>query len=93
MRGMIGPRGVDTIRQSLLYKALTLEYGDIEVWRVEARRHDGWWYYSLMAKARGYPHEVALVRYKVETDQVQEPIQMPFGKEDMWVDVPHPSHP
>jgi hypothetical protein len=87
VRGTVGPIGAFEIQRSVLYKALTDQRGDIEIWRADIRRQDGWWYYWLGSRTGGADHQLALVRYSYHTDQLQEQIQGPFGQE-LWEDVP-----
>jgi hypothetical protein len=86
VRGLIGPLGTDAIRASVLYKALSADGDDIEIWS-EPSRKPGWWYYWLMSQASGFPQRLALVRYNDATDHLQERIEGPFGQE-LWTDVP-----
>jgi len=74
------------ICESLLYRALTTQHGDIEIWRVHEQAQTRWHYYSLRSWAPGWAREVALLRYSYETDLLQEEIQGPFGQ-NQWVAV------
>ena len=86
VRGTIGPLGAFEIQRSVLYKALSMQHGDIELWRGENHRRDGWWYYWLVSRTGRAYQQLALVRYSYDTDQLQEQIQGPFGQE-LWADV------
>ena len=86
VRGMIGPLGAFEIQRSILYKALTAQCGDIEIWRADNHRQDSWWYYWLVSQTGGAVQQQALVRYSYDTDQLQERIEGPFGRE-LWADV------
>src|SRR5262249_15130904 len=79
VRGAVGPIGAFEIQRSVLYKALTAQRGDIEIWQADVRRQDGWWYYWLVSQTGGAVHQLALVRYSYDTDQLQEQIAGPFG--------------
>jgi hypothetical protein len=85
-RGMIGPNGTHAIGWSILYKALTLAYGDIEIRLADRRSKDGWDFYYLVSNRPSRVRELALVRWCYDTKQLQEQIQGPFGQE-LWVDV------
>jgi hypothetical protein len=87
LRGTIGPTGVDAIRRSILYRALSAECGDVEVWQAERDLTGGWYYYWLVSRARGVVRGLALVRYSLQLDEVQERIDGPFGQE-LWATVP-----
>jgi hypothetical protein len=86
LRGLIGPLGMDFILRSVLYRALSAEYGDIEVWQSE-RTSPGreWSYYWLVSRARGVVRGLALIRYG--RGELQERIDGPFGQE-LWQAVP-----
>jgi hypothetical protein len=86
VRGFIGVLGTNAIQASVLYKALSADGDDIEVW-AEPSRERGWWYYWLVSQTDSYPQRLALVRYSYDLDQLQERIEGPFGQE-LWVDVP-----
>jgi hypothetical protein len=78
--------GTDAIRASVLYKALSADGDDIEIWP-EPTRESGWWYYWLVSHDGSFPRRLALVRYNYGTDRLDERIEGPFGQE-MWGDVP-----
>jgi hypothetical protein len=86
VRGVIGAPGTDAIQASVLYKALSGDGDDVEVW-AEPSREPGWRYYWLVSQAGNFPARLALVRYSYDRDQLQERIQGPFGQE-LWADVP-----
>jgi hypothetical protein len=85
LRGKIGPVGVDAIQASLLYTALTANYGDVEIWKARNAPQDGSWYYWLVSR-RETVRGLAFIRYNHETNRLQERIEGPFEQE-LWVDV------
>ena len=81
----IGGYGVHAIVRSVLYKALSADGDDIEVW--EEYPGPVLPHYWLVSHMHGFPRRLALVRYDMTTDELQERIEGPFGSE-MWIDVP-----
>jgi hypothetical protein len=86
LRGTIGPVGIDAIQASVLYRALSHAWGDVEVWPATGRPNDGWWYYWLVSQAGGAVRALALVRCSGRRNTLQERLEGPFGQE-LWADI------
>src|SRR5262245_46435342 len=85
--GAIGAYALNAIRFSTLYRALTTNCGEVEVWPARNPPPGDWSYFWLVSLQGGAVRELAFVRYKWHNDDVlEERIQGPFGQE-LWVRV------
>lgn len=78
------------IARSVLYRALTLTHGAVEVWPSLVERSDGWSYFWLVSYKHEIVRELAFARYHCDNDVLQEQIEGPF-KTELWKNVEHVS--
>lgn len=78
--GMICVLAVGAVQASVLFRALTSIWGDVEVWAVENVPKDEFNYFWLVSLKDGVVRELACVRFSCRREVLQERIQGPFGQ-------------